>query len=120
MKAESHTIYLDNAATTRADPRVVSAMERCLREEYGNPSSLHRMGLQAEKALHAARQRVAAAIGAKNDEIIFTSGGTEANALALLGAASVARGRHAVATQVEHPAVLETLKLLEARGYELP
>ena len=112
-------IYLDNAATTRADPRVVEAVVRCLREDYGNASSLHRLGIGAEQALATARSQVAAAVEASPDEILFTSGGTEANGLALLGAAGAARGRHAVASAVEHPSVLGSLKLLEEQGWEV-
>jgi cysteine desulfurase len=112
-------IYLDNAATTRARPEVVEAVVRCLREDYGNASSLHRLGLAASRALEGARAQVAAVIEATPSEVVFTSGGTEANALALLGAARAARGGHAVASAVEHPSVLRTLELLAAQGYEI-
>jgi cysteine desulfurase len=119
MAGPATDIYLDNAATTRADQRVVEAVVRCLREDYGNPSSLHRLGIAAERALATARGQVAAAVEASPDEIVFTSGGTEANGLAVLGAAGAARGRHAVASAVEHPAVLGSLKLLEEQGWEV-
>ncbi|MBI5479824.1 MAG: cysteine desulfurase [Deltaproteobacteria bacterium] len=119
MAGPATHIYLDNAATTRTDPRVVEAVVRCLREDYGNASSLHRLGIAAEQALTAARAQVAAAIEATPVEIVFTSGGTEANGLAVLGAAGAARGRHAVASAVEHPSVLGSLKLLEEQGWEV-
>jgi cysteine desulfurase len=119
MAGPAAHIYLDNAATTRADPRVVEVVVRCLREDYGNASSLHRVGIAAEQALTTARAQVAAAVEATPGEIVFTSGGTEANGLALLGAAGASRGRHAVASAVEHPSVLGGLKLLEEQGWEV-
>jgi cysteine desulfurase len=119
MTAPATPIYLDNAATTRADPRVVEAVVRCLREDYGNASSLHRLGISAGQALAAARAQVAAAVEATPAEVVFTSGGTEANGLAVLGAAGAARGRHAVASAVEHPSVLGSLELLEEQGWEV-
>jgi cysteine desulfurase len=119
MAGTAEHIYLDNAATTRADPRVVEAMVRCLREDYGNASSLHRLGIAAERALATARGQIAAALEASPDEIVFTSGGTEANGLALLGAAGLSRGRHAVASAVEHPAVLGSVDLLAQQGWEV-
>jgi cysteine desulfurase len=119
MSPASPVIYLDNAATTRADPRVVAVMVRYLGEEYGNPSSLHRLGIAAEQALATARAEVARAIEAAPADIVFTSGGTEADALALLGAARAGRGRHVVASAVEHPAVLRSLELCAEAGYEV-
>ncbi len=88
-------------------------------ECYGNPSSLHTMGLEAERHLTAARETVAAALGAGSGEIVFTSGGTESNNLAILGAAHAHRraGRHIITTSVEHPSVLESVKALEKDGF---
>jgi cysteine desulfurase len=86
--------------------------------EYGNPSSLHRMGIAAEKAMKEARKSVAASIGAKDEEIFFTSGGTEADNMAVLGVvrAAAGPGRHVIATVIEHPAVLGPCEQLEREG----
>src|SRR4051812_3154021 len=113
-------IYLDNAASTRPAPEVLDAMAEAARELYANPSSAHALGAAAARALEAARARVAAALGAGTpDEIVFTSGGTEADALGVRGAAARARGRHLVVTAIEHPAVLRTAEQLVAEGFEL-
>jgi cysteine desulfurase len=112
-------IYLDNAATTAPDPAVVQAMLRALTEAYGNPSSLHRKGLDAERLVMAARQTVARTLGVAPEEIVFTSGGTESNALALRGIAARFTGRHLVTTAVEHSSVLTPLRRLAAEGYAL-
>lgn len=111
-------VYLDNAATTKLLPPVQEAMKRALDEVYGNPSSLHRMGLEAEKLVKAARKSLAKASGAKEKEIFFTSGGTEANNWALVESVRrhIKRGAHIITTTVEHPSVLETIKRLEAEG----
>ena len=112
-------IYLDNAATTAPDPAVVTAMTRALTEEYGNPSSLHRKGLAAERLVTAARDMVARTLEVSPAEIVFTSGGTESNALALRGIAGRARGRHIVTTATEHSSVLTPLRRLAVEGYEV-
>ena len=112
-------IYLDNAATTAPDPAVVQAVLRALTEEYGNPSSLHRRGLGAERLVTGAREIVARTLGVSPEEIVFTSGGTESNALALRGIASRFPGRHLVTTAIEHSSVLTPLRRLAADGYEL-
>ena len=121
-------IYLDNAATTRPDPRVVDAMVAVLRDAWGNPSSPHRIGIEADRRLKEARRRVAAALGPEVDpaEVVFTSGGTEADAMALRGAAALARARGwppgetgIVVTAIEHPAVLETARALGAEGFRV-
>jgi len=114
-------IYLDNAATTCPDPDVVAAMVDALTVGYGNPSSLHGRGLDAERRVAAARAEVAAALGVPPAWVIFTSGGTEANNLAILGTAGAyaARGRHLIGTAVEHSSVLAALRVLEARGWSL-
>lgn len=109
-------IYLDYAATTPLDPEVRAALEEVL-EVYGNPSSIHGYGRQARSLLEASRERLARALGCQPRELILTSGGTEADALALYGLA-LARGRgHLLSTRVEHSAVLLALKHLERLGY---
>ncbi len=113
--------YLDNNATTRPDDRVIEVMSRLMAENYGNPSSLHKRGIDAEAAVRQARRQVAEALGCEAGEILFTSGGTEANNLALFGACEARRrtGSRVVVTNAEHASVLETAKELEARGYEV-
>ena len=110
-------IYLDNGATTRVDPRVAEAALRAMVDAYGNPSSAHRLGAEAARLVATARAQVAAAIGADPAEVTFTSGGTEANALALQGAA--ARARHAVVSGFEPPSVADTARALAERGVEV-
>lgn len=112
-------IYLDNAATTAPDPAVVTAMTRALTEEYGNPSSLHGKGLRAERLVTAARALVAQTLAVAPEEIIFTSGGTESNALAIRGVVARARGRHIITSAIEHSSVLTPLRRLAAEGYEV-
>jgi len=113
-------IYLDNNATTRPAPEVVESMMPYLCECYGNPSSLHRPGVQARDALIRARAQVAELIGAKPQEIVFTSGCTEANHLAILGALAVSSGkRRIVSSGVEHASTLALLRDLEAQGFQV-
>lgn len=114
-------IYLDNAATTRVHPEVVAAMVECMRDTYGNPSSPHRMGLEAEARVRRAREELAAALGVGQEEIVFTSGGTEANNLAIRGVlrAFRRRGGNIVHTATEHPSVLETCAALREEGFEV-
>jgi cysteine desulfurase len=115
-------IYMDNNATTRTDPRVVEAMLPYFTEHYGNAASRnHRFGTEAEKAVDGARERIAGLIGADAREIIFTSGATESDNLALKGAAAMYRhkGRHLVTQATEHHAVLDPLRRLEREGYSL-
>lgn len=114
-------IYLDHSATTPVDPRVATAMSRCLTETFGNASSVHGFGQQARAAVDRARREVAALIGAKPNEIVFTSGGTEANNLAIRGLceASVAHGRHIITSAIEHPSVKGVCDSLEKRGWEI-
>jgi cysteine desulfurase len=112
-------IYLDNHATTRLDPRVLEAMMPYLTEEYGNASSrTHAYGWAAEEAVDKARKQIAAAIGARPKEIIFTSGATESNNLAIKGAAEfyADRGEHIVTVKTEHKAVLDACRALERGG----
>ena len=110
-------IYFDNAATTPLDPRVRAAMLPYLETEYGNPSSLHTEGRAARAAVDLARAQVAALVGAVPQQVVFTSGGTEANNLALTSAVAHADGPvHIVTSAIEHPAVLETCGALTQRG----
>jgi len=113
-------IYLDNAASTRPAPEVLEAVAQAARDHFANPSSAHSLGAAAARALEDARERVARLLGATAPgEIIFTSGGTEADALGLVGAANRARGRHLVVSAIEHPAVLRTAEMLVGQGFEL-
>ncbi|WP_133718224.1 cysteine desulfurase family protein [Methylocaldum gracile] len=110
-------IYLDNNATTAVAPECADAMARCLRENYGNPSSKHRAGEAAKVESIAGRAKVAALLGATPPEIVFTSGGTEANHQAVLGALALSPGRrHIVTSRVEHPSTLALLRHLESQG----
>jgi cysteine desulfurase len=115
-------IYLDNHATTRVDPRVVEAMLPYFTETYGHAGSAsHAFGAAAKDAVEDARERVAAAIGARAKEIVWTSGSTESNNLAIRGVAEkhAARGRHIISVATEHPAVLDPLAVLARHGYEV-
>jgi cysteine desulfurase len=114
-------IYLDYAATTPIRPEVWSAMEPYLKEIYGNPSSLHSFGRESRTAIESAREKVAKAISAKPEEIIFTSGGTESNNMVLKGVAFALqdKGKHIITTPIEHHAVLEPLHFLEKLGFEI-
>ena len=114
-------IYLDNAATTRVSEGCARAAVRVMTEVWGNPSSRHRMGMEAEDVLRDARKTVASELGAREDEIFFTSGGTEANNLAVLGGAR-GRGRagwRVIISSVEHPSVDQAAAQLEAEGFEV-
>ena len=114
-------VYLDNSATTRTFPEVAELMTKVMCEDYGNPSSLHRKGVQAEQYLRYAREVFARILKVGEKEILFTSGGTESDNLALIGCARAneRRGRHLITTQVEHPAVLNTMRYLESTGYRV-
>src|SRR5687767_15124933 len=120
-QAGGRRIYLDHSATTPVDPRVAAAMAGSLTETYGNPSSVHAFGQQARAAVDRARREVAALIGAKPNEIVFTSGGTEANNLAVRGVceAAAAHGRHIITSAIEHPSVRGVCDALEKRGWEV-
>ncbi|MBI2789714.1 MAG: cysteine desulfurase [Elusimicrobia bacterium] len=111
-------IYLDNAATTRPDPAALEAARAFEDAHFGNPSSLHGPGVAAAREVERARQAVADALGAAPDEIVFTSGGTESNNLALKGAAPP-RGGHVVVSSIEHPSVLRTADALRRRGVKV-
>ena len=110
-------IYLDNSATTRAYDCVGQKVAEVMLENYGNPSSLHRLGISAEKEIKAAKETIAETLGARTDEIFFTSGGTESNNIAIQGVCKASRGKHIISTPIEHPATLNTLSELEERGY---
>lgn len=114
-------IYLDNAAATPMDPRVLDVMMPYLTTAYGNPSSLHYFGQQARSAVQTARSQVAHCLGVKGEDLVFTSGGTEADNLAILGflRANYPHGGHLVTTAVEHHAVLRTFQALEGKGYDV-
>lgn len=112
-------IYLDNSATTRPYDAVIRTVGHYMEEEYGNPSSLHRMGLNSEKAVKKARRQIALGLNGLEKHVIFTSGGTESDNLAIFGAAMAhhRRGNHILTTAIEHPAVLEACKRLERQGF---
>lgn len=114
-------VYLDYNATTPIDPEVISAMEPYLRMHFGNPSSSHSFGAAARTAVEKARKLVAENLGAHSYEIIFTSGGTESNNLALQGVAFAKKelGRHIITSTIEHPAVMEVCQYLEENGYRI-
>lgn len=114
-------IYLDNAATTRVRPEVAEAVLPAMTEVYGNASSVHSFGREAKKAIERARAQVAAAIGAKKEEIYFTAGGSESDNWAIKGAAHALRkkGMHILTTAIEHHAVLHTCRALEKEGFEV-
>ncbi len=114
-------IYLDNAATTKTAPQVVEAMLPYLSEQYGNPSAVYSLGSSAKKAVNQAKRTIAAAIGAKQEEIYFTSGGTEADNWELKAAAEACagKGRHIITTRIEHHAVLHTCEYLKKEGCEI-
>ena len=113
--------YLDNSATTAVSPEAAALALHIMTEEYGNPSSLHRRGFLAERAMTEARGQVAAVLHCRPEEIIFTAGGTESNNIALLGAARAMkrRGNRIVTTAVEHHSVLAICKALENEGFEV-
>lgn len=114
-------IYLDNSATTKLDPSVMEEAARAAREAYGNPSSLHRKGREGERVLNSSRKTLADLLGVREGEIIFTSGGTESNNLAILGIARRyrRRGNHLITTAIEHSSVLRPIQLLEEEGFEV-
>jgi len=114
-------IYLDHAATTPTDPEVVEAMLPYLSDVFGNPSSIHSFGQEAKSAVEEARDKIAALIGGRGEEIVFTGGGTEADNFAIKGTAyaNEGKGNHIITTPIEHHAVMETCKFLQGRGFEV-
>ena len=114
-------IYLDNSATTRVFPEVAELMAKIMCEDYGNPSSMHRKGVEAENHIKYAKEVLARILKVTEKEILFTSGGTESDNLALIGCAMAnnRRGRHLITTRIEHPAVIQTMHYLESMGYQV-
>ena len=114
-------VYLDNSATTRQYDQVTDVMAEAMRETYGNPSSLHMLGVEAEKKVRSSRKILASAIGASEEEFFFTSGGTESDNTVLFGVAEARKrtGKKIITTAVEHPAILEPAKRLEAMGFKV-
>ena len=115
------TIYFDNAATTRVSAEAADAVYKAMTEGFGNPSSTHLPGREAQKIISEARRSVAAAIGAKPETVYFTSGGTEADNIAVLSSAELMkrRGKHVITTAIEHDAVLKSMGELEKQGFEV-
>ena len=114
-------MYLDNSATTQVSKEVLDEMMPYFTEEFGNPSTLYGIGRESKKALELARQRVADSINAKKDEIIFTSGGSESDNLAIKGIAFklAKKGKHIITSEIEHPAVKNTLGFLESLDFKV-
>lgn len=112
-------IYLDNAASTRVDEKVVDEMLPYFKEQFGNPSSIHKYGRLASMAIQNARKRIASLINSEPQEILLTSGGTESNNTALNGIAYKKKGRHVVTSSIEHDAILEPCKRLERDGFQV-
>ena len=114
-------VYLDHSATTPVDRRVVESMLPYLTEKFGNASSVHLLGQQARAAVDRARSQVASLIGARPNEIVFTSGGTESNNLAIAGTCqgAASHGRHIVTSMIEHPSVRGAIEMLEKNGWEV-
>lgn len=118
---EKKLIYVDNAATTALSNKALEAMLPYFGKHYANPSAIHSYGLDAKAALEHSRRLIANAIGAKNNEIFFTSGGTESDNWAIRGAVAMrsAKGKHIITTSIEHNAVIKTAEALEKEGYEI-
>ena len=114
-------VYLDNSATTRCFPEAARLMYQVMTEDYGNPSSLHQKGVDAEKYVREAKEIIAKNLKVEPKEIYFTSGGTESDNLALMGAAHANQraGKHLITTRIEHPAILNTMKELEKQGFQV-
>lgn len=114
-------IYFDNSATTKCSQGVMELMQKAFLADYGNPSSLHQKGMEAENYIRQARARIAKTLKVQEKELIFTSGGTEADNLAVIGAAMANRrsGKHLITTKIEHPAVAAPMHFLEEQGFEV-
>ena len=113
--------YFDNSATTKCAPSVIDIMNEIMNNSYANPSSLHNMGFRAEELLNESRKTIASTLKAYDKEIVFTSGGTESNNMALIGSATANKrsGMHIITSAIEHPSVNEPLKKLSEMGYEI-
>jgi len=114
-------VYFDNAASTKVSPSVIEVMKKTMEEDYANPSARHVMGVEAENYYKEAAQAVSKTLKVNPKEIVFTSGGTESNNMALIGAARAYQrsGRHIISTSIEHPAVYEPLAYLKEEGFEI-
>lgn len=114
-------IYFDNAATTKLDDEVLKEMLPYLKDNYGNPSSIYKLGREARKAIEDSREKIAKVLNCKANEIYFTAGGSESDNTAIKGIAKAnkKRGNHIITSKIEHPAVLETCKQLEKEGFEI-
>ena len=114
-------IYLDNSATTKPFDEVIEIMLNYYKYDYGNPSSLHKMGINAEKGIKYGRREIANFLKVDESEVLFTSGGTEGNNIAIMGVLNRNRkkGKHIITTKIEHPSVLNVFKYLEGCGYEV-
>jgi|LSQX01.2.fsa_nt_gb cysteine desulfurase len=114
-------VYLDNSATTKPYNEVIEIMTEILSDKYGNPSSLHVKGLEAEREIKKARQIISSGLNTASEEIYFTSGGTEANNISIIGAARLNRkkGNHLITSRIEHPSVLNVFKYLEEEGFDV-
>ena len=113
--------YLDNSATTRCSDKAAERMMKLLLEDYGNPSSLHMKGVIAEKYINEAKKQIAKTLKAQEKEIVFTSGGTESNNLAIIGSAMANRraGMHVITSSIEHASVSNPMAYLEEQGFEV-
>jgi cysteine desulfurase len=114
-------VYLDNSATTKCLPEVAALMTHIMCEDYGNPSSMHAKGVESEKYIRHAKEIIAKTLKVQEKEILFTSGGTESDNIALIGSAMANKraGRHIITTRIEHPAILQTCAYLEEQGFEV-
>lgn len=114
-------VYFDNSATTKCLPNVAALMTHIMCEDYGNPSSMHKKGVDSEKYVRYAKETIAKCMKVQEKEIIFTSGGTEADNIALIGGAyaNYRAGRHIITTRIEHPAVLQPCAFLEEQGFQV-
>lgn len=112
-------IYFDNSATTKPSDQVLDYFYEVAKHSYGNPSSLHKKGIEAERLVKSARKQIAELLGTLTQEIIFTSGGSESNNLGIIGylEANPRKGTHIICSKIEHPSILETFKMLENKGY---
>ncbi len=118
---KNREVYLDNNATTKIDKRVIDEMVKVMEGEYGNPSSVYRIGQRSKKIIEEARELISGLLGVKSREIVFTSGGTEANNFAIRGITKElqSKGKHIVSTNIEHSSVKNTLLDLVNKGIEV-
>ncbi|HZK35284.1 MAG TPA: cysteine desulfurase family protein [Bacillota bacterium] len=114
-------IYLDNASTTPVFPEVIESISKSLESDYGNPSSLHRLGIESEKRINETIEGISETLHTSSEQVIFTSGGTEANNMAIIGLAldRHRRGKHLITSEIEHPSVLRAFEFLEDQSYDV-